>query len=277
MQKKLLIIGIIVILLIIELGGCQEKNMLLTATCSANSKSGTAPLTVHFMGSCNDFDDTIESYFWDFDDGSTSTKQNPSHTFSNVGIYEVKLTVTHYSTNITDTITINVIQSSFNLTPVDDAYVDGQEPEINYGRSPLDINFYDFVCCDDYKRQSYLKFDLSDIPSESVIKSAKIRLYCWFLFNVTTVVRVHTSYDLSWDENNITWFNQPFYTSFYNKDSQAVSSINKWYEWNVTSYVQSALSIGGVTFLLDTSTDLGYVSFNSKENENSPELYIELS
>lgn len=277
MQKKLLIIGIIVILLIIDLGGCQEKNLLLTATCSANSKSGTAPLTVHFMGSCNDLDDTIESYFWDFDDGSTSTKQNPSHTFSNVGIYEVKLTVTHYSTNATDTITINVIQSSFNLNPVDDAYVDGQEPEINYGRSRLDINFYDFVCCDDYKRQSYLKFDLSDIPSESVIKSAKIRLYCWFLFNVTTVVRVHTSYDLSWDENNITWFNQPFYTSFYNKDSQAVSSINKWYEWNVTSNVQSALSNGGVTFLLDTSTDLGYVSFHSKENENSPELYIELS
>ena len=58
---------------------------------------------------------------------------------------------------------------------------------------------------------------------------------------------------------------------------QAVASINKWYEWNVTSNIQSVLSTGGVTFLLDTSTDLGYVSFHSKEKENSPELYIELS
>ena len=277
MQKKLLIIGIIVILLIIDLGGCQEKNMSFTVTCSANSKSGTVPLTVHFMGSGNDLDDTIESYFWDFDDGSTSTKQNPSHTFSNIGIYEVKLTATYHGANATDTITINVIQSSFNLTPIADAYVNGREPEINYGCSLLDINFYDLVCCDDWKKQSYLKFDLSDIPSETVIKSAKLRLYCWFLLNVTTVVRVHTSYDLSWDENDITWVNQPSYTSYYNKDVQAIASINKWYEWNVTSYVQSVLFTGGVTFLLDTSTDVGYVSFHSKEKGNSPELYIELS
>ena len=58
---------------------------------------------------------------------------------------------------------------------------------------------------------------------------------------------------------------------------QAITSIDKWYEWNVTSYVQSVLSTGGVTFLFDTSTDVGYVSFHSKEKGNSPELYIELS
>jgi PKD repeat protein len=34
------------------------------------------------------------SWFWDFQDGNTSTEQNPIHTFSSVGQYEVQLTVT---------------------------------------------------------------------------------------------------------------------------------------------------------------------------------------
>jgi hypothetical protein len=278
MKKKLLVIGIIVNLLMIGLGGCQEKNVSLTATCSANTKSGTVPLTVNFAGSVNGSGGTVESYFWDFDDGSTSTIQNPSHTFSNIGIYEVKFTVTYHGANATDIVTISVIQSLFNLTPIADAYVNGREPEINYCNSFLDVDFYELFCCDDWKKQSYLKFDLSDIPSEAIIKSAKLRLYCWFLFNETTVVRVLRSHDITWGENEITWANQPYQpVTISYVDAQTVAFINKWYEWDVTSYVKSALFTERVTFLLDTSTDLGYVSFHSKEKENSPELYIELS
>ena len=34
------------------------------------------------------------SYLWAFDDGSTSTAANPSHSFSDAGSYSVILTVT---------------------------------------------------------------------------------------------------------------------------------------------------------------------------------------
>lgn len=59
---------------------------------------------------CGDFEFQNESivadgeltYFWDFDDGNTSTDENPVHSYINGGDYEVSLTVTHES-GCTDT------------------------------------------------------------------------------------------------------------------------------------------------------------------------------
>lgn len=50
-----------------------------------------------------------ESYFWDFDDGFTSTKKNPRHRFMGLGAKQVTLTVTNICGNsATDTIVIQV-------------------------------------------------------------------------------------------------------------------------------------------------------------------------
>ena len=38
----------------------------------------------------------IESYFWDFDDGSSSTATNPTHSFTSFGVFNVKLIVTDF-------------------------------------------------------------------------------------------------------------------------------------------------------------------------------------
>ncbi|MCC8426151.1 PKD domain-containing protein [Mucilaginibacter sp. UR6-11] len=38
---------------------------------------------------------TVTSWLWDFGDGQTSTKQNPSHVYANAGDFTVKLTVTN--------------------------------------------------------------------------------------------------------------------------------------------------------------------------------------
>ncbi|MEL6851747.1 MAG: PKD domain-containing protein [Bacteroidota bacterium] len=40
-------------------------------------------------------DTTLNSWFWDFGDGNTSTLPNPSHTYSQSGVYSVSLTVTN--------------------------------------------------------------------------------------------------------------------------------------------------------------------------------------
>jgi len=45
--------------------------------------------TVHFI----DESWGAENYFWSFGDGTSSTEQNPSHTYSETGIYEVMLTI----------------------------------------------------------------------------------------------------------------------------------------------------------------------------------------
>lgn len=63
------------------------------AVAAATPKSGDAPLEVQFKGSNSTDDDTIDSYRWDFKDGSNSNSKNPSHTFNDPGTYKVELTV----------------------------------------------------------------------------------------------------------------------------------------------------------------------------------------
>jgi PKD repeat protein len=48
------------------------------------------------------------SWAWDFGDGNNSTDQNPTHTYQNVGIYEVVLTVTNEQGDYTEEKCINV-------------------------------------------------------------------------------------------------------------------------------------------------------------------------
>jgi PKD repeat protein len=51
---------------------------------------GCVPLTIQFQNN------SIygEEFYWDFDDGTTSTAFEPSHTYTTAGLYQVRLTVT---------------------------------------------------------------------------------------------------------------------------------------------------------------------------------------
>jgi len=61
------------------------------ADFTADPLSGLKPLTVTFTDKSTG---NISSYKWDFGDGTTSTEQNPSHTYQESGIYSVHLCVT---------------------------------------------------------------------------------------------------------------------------------------------------------------------------------------
>jgi gliding motility-associated-like protein len=54
------------------------------------SQNGCVPLDIHFT----DTSKYANSWKWEFDDGGTSTEQNPDHTYLNSGKYNVKLTIT---------------------------------------------------------------------------------------------------------------------------------------------------------------------------------------
>jgi PKD repeat protein len=62
-----------------------------TANFTATPVSGTAPLAVNFTSTSSG---TIDTYGWDFGDGTTSTVANPSKVYSAPGTYTVVLTVT---------------------------------------------------------------------------------------------------------------------------------------------------------------------------------------
>lgn len=80
------------------------------AAFTAAPLSGPAPLVVQFTDtSTTDAGGTPESWLWDFGDGNTSASQSPSHTYEDIGVYTVTLTVTLASE--TDTVTrSNLIQ-----------------------------------------------------------------------------------------------------------------------------------------------------------------------
>ena len=63
----------------------------LTASFSSDVTTGPAPLTVHFMDRSTG---NPTGWQWDFGDGSSSTRQDPTYTFQTPGTYNVTLTVT---------------------------------------------------------------------------------------------------------------------------------------------------------------------------------------
>jgi PKD repeat protein len=62
---------------------------------TANATSGQSPLTVNFTDTSTAPSSSITGRAWDFGDGSTSTQQNPSHTYTSPGVYTVSLVVTN--------------------------------------------------------------------------------------------------------------------------------------------------------------------------------------
>lgn len=84
---------------------------------TADKTSGPAPLTVQFTNASTG--GQITNYLWNFSDGTTSTQQNPSHEFTNVGTYNVILTVSGPGgvSSATRQITVgNPIQASIQAT-----------------------------------------------------------------------------------------------------------------------------------------------------------------
>lgn len=104
------------------------------AILMAEPTSGTAPLTVHFDGGASfdsDAGDSIESYTFDFNDGSapvTQAEPTISHTYENASTYRARLTVTDSHGAESNNAAEVVIRVS-ELTEVDDA-----DPAVEYRR-----------------------------------------------------------------------------------------------------------------------------------------------
>ena len=69
-------------------------NLLPTASFTLSAEEGSTPLAVTFDASASsDPDGMLVSYAWAFGDGGTGTGQQTSHTFTDVGLFQVELTV----------------------------------------------------------------------------------------------------------------------------------------------------------------------------------------
>jgi len=67
---------------------------LPVANATADVTKGVEPLTVHFSSAgSRDPDSDALSFNWDFGDGTFSTEENPAHTYTQKGVYTVRLKV----------------------------------------------------------------------------------------------------------------------------------------------------------------------------------------
>ncbi|MBK9046013.1 MAG: PKD domain-containing protein [Bacteroidetes bacterium] len=114
-------------MIVTNLGGCADTATATivvdpspVAIAQADVTTGCSPLTVNFSEASTD----AVSYIWNFGDGSTSTSQTPSHTYTTGGSYTVTLIVTS-ATGCTDTLVFG--------TPIS---VD-QTPNASFTRSPV--------------------------------------------------------------------------------------------------------------------------------------------
>jgi gliding motility-associated-like protein len=100
--------GIYKVTLTNNYSGCMDtaiKTIVVSPRPAANFTAPVTincqiPLTVNFQNTSNG----AISWLWDFGDGNTSTQQNPVHTYSNYGNFNVKLIATN-NAGCTDTMT----------------------------------------------------------------------------------------------------------------------------------------------------------------------------
>ncbi len=93
-------------------------NQKPVATASASPASGIAPLTVNFSSAgSSDPDGTIETYYWDFNDGTNSSLPNLSRTYNIAGTYTATLVVID-NQGLSSAKTVAITVSAPNQAPI---------------------------------------------------------------------------------------------------------------------------------------------------------------
>lgn len=174
------------------------------------------------------------------------------------------------------------------FSPTDDALVALGNPSTNYGdwtslwvvSANAQSSYQD--------ERAWVKFNVADrIPAGATITKASLRLYC---FDPDTsddmdAAAVHGVTDDSWSEDTLTWNSQPAYGTQLSQTVLEAGAQNeyKWYEWDVTSFVQAEMAGDQTVSLVVKPTVEGLATwrtftFNSKEYSKkayAPRLRIE--
>ena len=231
-----------------------------TPAFTATPTSGVAPLTVQFTDTTAGM---VNSYFWDFGDGTTSAVKNPSHLYSAFGQYTVSLTVGNV--NGTNTLTkpsfINAALPPVTTTAAADTYVRSNQATTSFGTA---------TAIQGYKKggttyQPYIRFSVGVLPAAPV--SAKVRL---FVTNSSpqTGSLMRTA-DASWLETAVNWNSRPATTGVILAASKN-ATLGQWVEFDVTTTVTAS---GEYSFTLANGNS-NLVAFSSREGANAPQLVV---
>jgi PKD repeat protein len=229
--------------------------------------SGQAPLVVQLTDASSG---TPTAWSWSFGDGTTSTSQNPAHTYQAPGSYTVSLTVTDQggatSTNTLPDFVSVTPPPPRSFSPTADAYVNSSKVGTNFGRATTLKARMSSGTQPSYR--SYLRFDTPDLTGP--VTSAKLRLRVadsstngGGLFLVSS----------PWTEAGVTWSNSPTLGSQLGSFGSVVAGT--WVELALPSSLFSTAA-ASYSFGLQSTTSYG-VSYSSREGVDPPQLVLSTS
>lgn len=163
--------------------------------------------------------------------------------------------------------------TTITIESVADAYVNSSSPDTNYGAMD-----YVYVKKNSEQRFAYVKFDLSSLPSDANIISAKLKLYLTDIGGYTGNINTYYCSNSSWTELEVTWSNKPDFSSEPTDENYfgMLVFVDRYYSWDVTADVQEDLSQGNLTEVIIRKSS-GHAKFQSKEGAHKPKLEVEYS
>ncbi len=206
----------------------------------------------------------------------TATTPGPesiySVTWNNVaaGAYALTAKATDNANSAITSAVVNIsVVSQTGLSPTADAYVrDGTSASTNFGTA-LELQSQASGTSGS-SRESYLRFDLTTV---SGIARAKLRLYGRLsdTSGINVPVAVYSVTNTTWIESgsgSITWSNKPVSSGTPLSTATITDNVARWYEFDVTSYIQSEKSLNHTLVSLalkNLSTSNPYATFSSRE------------
>jgi len=196
------------------------------------------------------------------------------------GAYALTAKATDNASGVITSSAINInVVSQTGLPPAADAYVrDGSSASTNFGTATeLQTQASQTAGSN---RESYLRYDLTTVTG---VAKATLRLYGRLSDTTGTNVpaAVYSVANTTWVESgsgSITWSNKPAAGATALATTTITDNVARWYEWDVTSYIQSEKSAGHnlVSFDVKNSANSSpYATFNSKEaTADQPQLVL---
>ena len=174
--------------------------------------------------------------------------------------------------------------------PTDDTTVKQTNPFGDYGeRKQLQVrNEYGFDGVSAWGWNSFVKFDLSSIPTDSIVLNAELYLYYFEYQDTRPNTRFVNLYPVleEWDEEDINWYTQPDCMNISPSKSSSFRFFG-WVSWNVTRDVQCFIDGSMMNHgwkLIDDyywgKYNIPGIIFYSKECENEeyiPYLEVEIA
>jgi hypothetical protein len=159
-----------------------------------------------------------------------------------------------------------------------DSYVDSSYPDANYGNS-IFLYTHNWNHTEDAIgpiAYAWLKFDLSEIPSQATINSIILRMHTamWGTRSINPV-GVFVCDDNSWTESGITWNNAPSLSSTTSLHTVNVGDPDINYDFNLTYPLKGKLVLSLVLQTIEPAKQPAV--FNSKDLSNGPTLLVEYS